>query len=134
MGTAHIVTRIDRVIYLVVGLLVIIICNTFLVRRLFYNTFVSCSPCPQLLVSGQFERFIHYSKLSLTHIIVLSIYFLGCGYGFSLVLLYDGIGVFDQSTCRVAITLCMVFYLGQKYILHIFLVERTRTARLFVLD
>ena len=68
-------------------------------------------------------------KLSVTHIIVLSIYFLGCAYSFSLVLLYYGVGIFDQSGCRAAVTLCMVFDLGQKYMLYIFLVERTHTVR-----
>lgn len=84
-------------------------------------------------------------KLALVHVIVLivstlqtkcktltnneQIYFLGCSFCVSACLLYFGHTIYNESSCRAAIFLGLVFYLGQKACLYLFLVERTHSVQ-----
>lgn len=68
-------------------------------------------------------------KLTLTHLIVLTSYTLGCCYCISACLLYFGHTIFNDPSCRAALYLGLVFYLGQKYCLYLFLVERTHIVK-----
>ncbi|KUJ22474.1 uncharacterized protein LY89DRAFT_762712 [Mollisia scopiformis] len=72
-------------------------------------------------------------KLALVHIIVIIIYALGCIFCMSACLLYFGHTIYNQSSCEGAIFLGLVFYLGQKAFLYLFLVERTHSVQKKVL-
>lgn len=57
------------------------------------------------------------------------IYFLGCSFCVSACLLFFGYSIYDEISCRAAIFLGLVFYLGQKACLYLFLVERTHSVQ-----
>jgi hypothetical protein len=68
-------------------------------------------------------------QLSFVHILVLAIFFLTCAFCTSTLFFYFGVGIFNYKSCRSAVILCLVFYLGEKYVLYLFLVERTHITR-----
>jgi hypothetical protein len=43
--------------------------------------------------------------------------------------LFFGIGIHQKESCSSSMILCLVFYLGQKYLLYLFLVERTHVTQ-----
>ncbi|EKD11833.1 hypothetical protein MBM_10002 [Drepanopeziza brunnea f. sp. 'multigermtubi' MB_m1] len=63
-------------------------------------------------------------KLSATHFIVLHTYLIGSLFCVSTCVLYFGHGIYDAHSCQAAIIIGLLFYLGQKYSLYVFLVER----------
>ena len=64
-------------------------------------------------------------ELSSVHVLVLAIFLFACAFCISTLLLFFGYGTFNRDTCKSAGILCLVFYIGQKYALYLFLVERS---------
>jgi hypothetical protein len=69
------------------------------------------------------------TKLTVTHMIILVSYNLGCCYCIAACILYFGYTINDEQSCRAAIYLGLVFYLGQKCCLYLFLVERSHIVK-----
>jgi hypothetical protein len=63
------------------------------------------------------------------HYIVFAVYLLSCGFCISTLLLRFAIGVSDSSACSAAMVLCLIFYLGEKYGLYLFLVEKIHATQ-----
>lgn len=55
--------------------------------------------------------------------------FLGVSFSVSTMFLYFGLGIYKEQICGSTMVLCLVFYLGQKYALYLFLVERTHVTQ-----
>lgn len=67
--------------------------------------------------------------MNLLRILVIVIYILGLGFVISGTLLQLGVGLSTYNRCRAAIDLCLVFYVGGKVIVYVFLVERAHAIR-----
>lgn len=61
--------------------------------------------------------------------LVIVIYVLGVCFIVSGVILVVGLGLTNLERCRAAIYLCLVFYVGGKVIIYVFLVERAHALR-----
>jgi hypothetical protein len=62
-------------------------------------------------------------------VLILTIFFLACAFCASALFLNFGFKIFNEKTCRASVILCLTFYLGQKYALYLFLVERAHIVR-----
>ena len=61
--------------------------------------------------------------------LVLLIYLVGVSFVISAAILQLGLGMDSLTRCKTAIYLCLVFYVGGKVIIYIFLVERAHAIR-----
>ncbi|KAL2072558.1 hypothetical protein VTL71DRAFT_11901 [Oculimacula yallundae] len=104
--------RPGNLIYLIAALVGIIISNACLAIRI-----TSIRETHSLL------------KLTFTHFPVLITYFLGCSFCVSACLLDFGDTIHNDSACHAAIVLSLIFYLGQKLCLYLFLIERTHNVQ-----
>jgi hypothetical protein len=60
------------------------------------------------------------------HYLQLAVYILGMMFSASAAITTFGVGLNGPVECQAAVILCLVFYLGQKFLLYLFLVERTQ--------
>lgn len=67
--------------------------------------------------------------MNFLRVLVIIIYILGLCFVISGTLLLLGVGLNTPDRCRGAIVLCLVFYVGGKVIVYIFLVERAHAIR-----
>lgn len=68
-------------------------------------------------------------QLSVIHLLVIILYVFGSLFCFFSAILVFGYGTQASRPCSLAITVCLVFYLGHKLPLYAFLVERTHVVR-----
>ena len=71
-------------------------------------------------------------EMNTLRVLVILIYLLGLAFVVSGIILQMGIGLDTAKRCKTAIDLCLVFYVGGKVMIYVFLVERAhaiRTAR-----
>lgn len=63
------------------------------------------------------------------HYLIACIYVLGILFAISAAVTNFGFGLIGPSECEAAIIICLTFYLGQKALVYLFLVERTHVVR-----
>lgn len=68
-------------------------------------------------------------RMNLIKFIVFIIYILGLGFISSAAILQFGLGLSTTTRCRSAILMCLVFYVGGKVCVYLFLVERIHAIR-----
>ncbi len=67
--------------------------------------------------------------IDLLRFLVISVYVFGICYTISGMIFQIGVGVSTFARCKAAIQLCLVFYVGNKVFLYIFLAERAHALR-----
>ncbi|KAF2680568.1 hypothetical protein K458DRAFT_392619 [Lentithecium fluviatile CBS 122367] len=101
----------SRTLYTIVSL----VCISLLTGMLGYRT-------------KQLER-RHLRSLSLTRVLVFILYALAISFVTSAAVVESGLGLSSSSACHAAIIICLVFYVGSKVTMYIFLVERAHALR-----
>ncbi|KAI9830978.1 MAG: hypothetical protein M1826_004095 [Phylliscum demangeonii] len=87
-----------------------------------------------VLIGCFVKRSIHLTFNSLRNMNVLSalvllVYALGAAFIVAGIILQLGLGLTTLTRCKIAIELCLTFYVGGKVLLYFFLVERVHTIR-----
>lgn len=52
--------------------------------------------------------------LTLTHALILLLYFLSISFVFSAAVIQSGLGLATRATCHSAVLICLAFYIGSK--------------------
>ena len=77
-------------------------------------------------------RLLHLNNLGRVNVLrglVIIIYVLGLCFVISGIVLQIGVGLSSLQRCRAAIDICLVFYVGGKVIVYVFLAERAHALR-----
>lgn len=70
-----------------------------------------------------------FKQMRPIHYIIAFIYLLGISFALSAAVTNFGIGLIGPSECEAAIIICLTFYLAQKAMVYLFLVERAHVVR-----
>lgn len=70
-----------------------------------------------------------FNQMRPIHYITACIYLLGISFAVSAAVINFGFGINGPSECEALIVICLSFYFGQKAMVYLFLVERTRVVR-----
>ncbi|KAF2630365.1 hypothetical protein BU25DRAFT_335195, partial [Macroventuria anomochaeta] len=68
-------------------------------------------------------------NLCLAHVLLFLLYFVSMCFVFSAAVVKSGLGLVSLGTCRVALFLCLGFYVLSKVVMYLFLIERARALR-----
>ena len=71
----------------------------------------------------------HEQRLSFIRILVFLLYFFAITYVATAAILQSGLDLSTLASCRAAIYVCLVFYVGSKVLVQLFLVERAHAVR-----
>lgn len=122
-----------RVTYSLVSIFCMLLLATMLGRQSFptYN-FAAMSTERFMTLGSRIHTFTdrsHGQHIALIRILVFTLYFASIAFVATAAILQSGLDLSTIGSCRAAIYVCLVFYVGSKVLVQLFLVERAHAVR-----